>query len=114
MSVAYQKDIGSEGLDGMADDQTWVIDGGAAREEKEKGEKRKEDTKNKGKVAANLVHFPNVAPIKKMKAAYLLNAFFWVQSLNYRMVEFEMDAKVVVEPLEKPSIDIIEFGSILA
>ncbi|XVF43858.1 hypothetical protein PTKIN_Ptkin02bG0073800 [Pterospermum kingtungense] len=64
-------------------------------------------------VAAKVVHFPGAALVKEMEAACLLNALLWVQSLDQSMVEFEVDAKVVVEDLKNSYTDLTEFGSIL-
>ncbi|XVF62598.1 hypothetical protein PTKIN_Ptkin09bG0021300 [Pterospermum kingtungense] len=64
-------------------------------------------------VSARVLHFEGQLVVKEAEAACLLDAMRWVRLLGNRSVEFESDAKCVVDALHSYVLDVTEFGSIL-
>ncbi|XP_073119899.1 uncharacterized protein [Henckelia pumila] len=54
-----------------------------------------------------------VADVKEGEAMGLLEAILWVQSLGWKKVCFEIDAKGVVEAVTSSHYDVYEFSSIV-
>ncbi|XVF63324.1 hypothetical protein PTKIN_Ptkin09bG0078800 [Pterospermum kingtungense] len=56
----------------------------------------------------------NFVAAKEAEAAGLLEGMmYWVKSLNFSKVEFELDAKEVVDEVKGDTVNVTEFGSII-